>query len=213
MPDKPLSSAIRDSYRPATAPKTVAIPVLIAIVGTALLLFYLTSWDPPGTDPEPKPESLSPEPPIADAKPLPISAPAVETTPAAIPILSEPEPAPELPPSESDFTPWMSPLALDTYIRQKNRGYHESFWARGNWIRAIEGRWSNGGREYRIAIASMNHPGEIQWQFRLDLGKRQFREETERQAANGFELIQSQGYKLPDGTLRIQGVWKRKKLP
>src|SRR5690606_23356282 len=110
--------------------------------------------------------------------------------------------------SEKDFTPWMSPLALDTYLRQKNRGQRGSLWSRGNWIRAIEGRWHEGGREFRIVLGTMARPGEIGWQYRLDLTGTAFAEESARLGSEGFTLIQSQAYRHPDSSLRYQAVWQ-----
>ena len=103
----------------------------------------------------------------------------------------------------------MSSLALGTYIRQKNRGYQGSFWSRGNWIRAIEGRWHEGSHEFRISLGTMSHPGEVQWQYRLDLTKIAFGEELARMSDKGYKLTQSQAYRHPDGTPRYQAVWQR----
>ncbi|MDA7921631.1 hypothetical protein N9Z18_00570 [Verrucomicrobiales bacterium] len=44
------------------------------------------------------------------------------------------------PMKEKGFTPWMHPLALDTYIRAKSSGNGKSFWESGHWITSVEGR-------------------------------------------------------------------------
>lgn len=111
--------------------------------------------------------------------------------------------------SESDFTPWMSPLALDTYIRQKNRGHTQSFWARGNWIVAIEGRWQFGRHEFRIVHDTIPDRARFEWYYRIDQTESEYRETLSRLRREGYRLVQSQAYERPDKTKRYQAVWHR----
>jgi len=180
------------------------MPALIAAVVAAMVLFYFKS--------KPAPveaatvlveESISTAtPPEAKAPAAPPLIPPSETN-RTLPLLARADV------SDTDFTPWMSSLALDTYIRQKNRGYQGSFWSRGNWIRSIEGRWIGGGHEFRIALGTMARPGEIQWIYRLDLTELAFADELDRLGDDGFDLAQSQAYRHPDGSKRYQAVWQR----
>ncbi len=131
--------------------------------------------------------------------------------------ISSPEELPEiavppvaiLPPTEADFTPWMSQLALRTYILQKNRGNTVSYWDAGHWIRAVEGRWDRGDVEYRIALGQMERSHEFEWQHRIDLTEADFAKEGAALQGEGYRLIQSQSYSRPDGSLRTQAVWRR----
>jgi hypothetical protein len=182
------------------------MPVLILALLAGLAAFYFKGMPRP-VDPA--------EPQVAAATPAPTTSPdaGAPDPPAAA---ENHAPAPATPPivarndlSESDFTPWMSSLALDTYLRQKNRGYQGSYWARGHWIRAIEGRWHEGAREFRIALGEMERPGEVQWHYRVDLTKIAFSEELARMSAKEFQLAQSQAYRHPDGSMRYQAVWQR----
>lgn len=188
------------------------MPLLIAAILVALLVFHFKSV------PSPPEEASAAAAPAASAAPGTPAAETAESPPAAGP----PAPSAAAPISdassretgdpgvaEEDFTAWMSPLALDTYIRQKNRGHRGGFWTRGNWIRAIEGRWREGDREYRIALGAMERPGEIDWNYRLDLTEAAFAEAFARFAGEGYALAQSQAYRHPDGTLRYQAVWRR----
>lgn len=111
--------------------------------------------------------------------------------------------------SESDFTPWMSPLALDTYIRQKNRGFEQSFWARGNWIIAIEGRWQFDHHEFRIVHDTIPDRARFEWYYRIDQTEAEYRETLSRLRREGYRLVQSQAYERPDKTKRYQAVWHR----
>ena len=182
------------------------MPLLILAILAGLAAFYFQGM-PVTTDPA-QPQVAA----VATAATTPPDAAA----PAPPAVVENHAPAPETPPIvvrtdlvESDFTPWMSNLALDTYLRQKNRGYQGSYWARGNWIRAIEGRWHGGTREFRIALGKMERPGEVQWQYRVDLTEIAFAEELVRMSAKEFQLAQSQAYRHPDGSMRYQAVWQR----
>ena len=50
-------------------------------------------------------------------------------------------------------TPWMTPSGLNQYILKKNCGHKTSFWNRGHWIVAVEGRQYGGINQYRIVYA------------------------------------------------------------
>ncbi len=182
------------------------MPVLILALLAGLAAFYFQGM-PGRTDPA-KPQVAA----VATAATTPPDA----ATPAPTKVVENNAPAPETRPivnrtdlSESDFTPWMSSLALDTYLRQKNRGYQGSYWARGNWIRAIEGRWHENAHEFRIALGTMERPGEVRWHYRVDLTGIAFAEELARMSAKEFQLAQSQAYRHPDGSMRYQAVWQR----
>lgn len=141
--------------------------------------------------------------------------PPADDTAVPTPALSLSLPQDELPlvsndrVSESDFTPWMSPLALDTYIRQKNRGFEESFWVRGNWILAIEGRWQTDQHEFRIVHDTIPDRARFEWYYRIDQTGSEYRETLSRLRREGYHLVQSQAYERPDKTKRYQAVWHR----
>ena len=182
------------------------MPLLILAILAGLAAFYFKGM-PVATD--------RAEPQLAAATPAATTSPDA-TAPAPAKVVENHAPVPETPPIvvradlvESDFTPWMSNLALDTYLRQKNRGYQGSYWAQGHWIRAIEGRWHEGAREFRIALGKMARPGEVQWHYRVDLTGIAFAEELARMTAKEFQLAQSQAYRHPDGSMRYQAVWQR----
>jgi hypothetical protein len=186
------------------------MPLLILALLAGLGIFYFKGKADPTIDRRSVAEA--PAPVVA----VPASPTAMAPTELASLPAAAPAPEPHEPPivtrddvAEKDYTPWMSSLALETYFRQKNRGYKDSFWARGNWIRAIEGRWHEGTREYRIALGTMSRPGEIQWQYRLDMTEISFAEELAILGAKDFVLVQSQAYRYADGTTRYQAVWQQ----
>lgn len=190
------------------------MPLLILAVLAGIAAFYFKGKPTPS-------EWIAPViPPHADAtgapEAQPSTAPAAVGSDAKAPAPAPPGAAAAPPPivaraglRESDFTPWMSNLALDTYLRQKNRGERGSYWARGHWIRAIEGRWHEGAREFRVALGMMERPGEVQWHYRIDLTEIAFAEELARMSALEFQLAQSQACRHPDGSMRYQAVWQR----
>lgn len=205
-------SGIRESYRLGSAPRTVAMPLLIAAIAGGLVWFVVVAWDGPGGPTVPAEASL-----VAAVGPSDRGTEAATPTGLAP---TEPSASPEnggdsvplLAPrdvGETDYTPWLSPLALDTYLRQRNPGHGGSYWSRGDWIRAVEGRWRDGAREYRIALGTMSRVGEIRWRYRLDLTETAFAEELARHSSEGFALRQSQAYALPDASRRYQAVWVR----
>lgn len=187
------------------------MPLLIAVLGFGLVTFYVKT----------KPVEAVPDQALVDAD-APVEGAAqiiqpILEVPRAIPVtMIENEAAsPSLPLLDrdgvtgEDFTPWMSPLALDTYIRQKNRGFEKNFWERGHWIKAVEGRWNNGSHEFRIAFAANPDPERIQWHYRIDQTEAQFAEALSRLRGEGYTLAQSHAYDHPDGSKRFQGVWQR----
>ena len=110
---------------------------------------------------------------------------------------------------EQDFTPWMSPLALDTYVRQLNGGYEQSFWQRGNWITAVEGRWTQGAHEFRIVFNPIPDLDRWQWQYRANQTRESFLKSSLELESQGYRIVQSQAFSLSDGSLRYQGVWQK----
>ncbi len=201
-------TGIRESHRFVEGPRTVVMPLLITTLLAGLIGFYFHG--------EPRsPISMAsaalPDSQAAEAKAPTTSAPNQVSVPLAAPNA----PQRDLPivaradVPEKDFTSWMSPQALDSYLRQKNRGYQGNFWSRGNWIRAIEGRWHEGTREIRIALGTMTERGRIEWAYRINLTEIAFAEELARKGNEGFILAQSQAYRHPDGTKRYQAVWQK----
>lgn len=212
-------SGIKESYSHVQGTKTVVMPVLIAALLVGLVTFYFKG-EPPAPlvtlvtqkGPEAPPTALNLTPVLPEsgsvetvsfALPSPVAEP-----PAALPANGLPLVANELV-SESDFTPWMAPLALDTYIRQKNRGFTESFWNRGHWIEAIEGRWFEGRHQFRIAFETIPDRERFQWYYRIDQTEAEYRDTLSRLRREGYTLVQGQVYERPDKTKRYQGVWQR----
>ncbi len=209
------------------------MPLLIGGLLVGLAVFHHKSRQAPGKDgaggaqaalsplsdaperspelaPAPAPQAGTPPPVIPEAPSTAPTSPASAQPPRPQATSESPATATPLPPlAESDFTPWMSPLALDTYLRQKGRGQPEGFWAQGYWIRAIEGRWNGGEREFRVALATRQNAGLPDWNYRIDLTQSAFAEAFHHFAEEGYELIHHQAYRHPDGTLRYQAVWKR----
>lgn len=107
------------------------------------------------------------------------------------------------------FTAWMTPLALDTYIRLKNKGYSESFWQRGHWITAVEGRWAENTHEFRIALDKIPDRNRWQWQYRVNQSAEEFATAAREYADQGYLLIHSQSFVEPGGEPRFQAVWQR----
>jgi len=110
---------------------------------------------------------------------------------------------------DQKFTPWLSPQALDDYIQNKNQGFEQTFWQRGHWIRAVEGRWGNGNHEFRIAYEPLPNPDTWQWQYRVNQSQNDFAASIKEMSVHGYSLYQTQFYKRPDGARRFQGVWQR----
>lgn len=116
---------------------------------------------------------------------------------------------------ERKFTSWLSPEGLDQHIRDKNDGFEESFWERGHWIKAVEGRWAEGDHQFRIAYEPIPNPETWQWQYRVNQTQSTFAASIREMSERGFKLYQTQSYERPDGERRFQGVWQReiKDLP
>lgn len=107
------------------------------------------------------------------------------------------------------FTPWMEPLALDTYIRAKSSGSGKTFWESGHWITAVEGRWNDGTREFRIAYDEIPEIETWQWRYKVNQSQKEFATSVTEMVDQGYTLVQTQTFRQPDGEHRYQGVWHR----
>lgn len=219
MYEKYPITGIKQSYRHTRDSRTVVMPILIATLMVAMGVFFVKS----------KPEEVAePQDMVSlEESTLPASLEIENTEPVELPPrVEEPEfeaegesnPTETLetgretvltPPVESgEFTAWMTPLALDTYIRHRNRGYSESFWERGHWITAVEGRWENGIREFRISFDQIPDRSRWQWQYRVNHTAAEFVQASREFSALGYKLVQSQTFREPSGAPRYQGVWR-----
>lgn len=201
------------------------MPILIGLLLLAMVAFFIKS-KPEETAPPQEVVSIQEDAPSLSLEPatkleasrdLPESedTEADDSTPAEAESTKPQEPSRGITtvsaPIESTgaFTAWMTPLALDTYIRQKNKGYSESFWKRGHWITAVEGRWNEGSREFRIALDKVPDLNRWQWQYRVNQSSEDFVNTSKEFAEQGFELVQTQTFKDADGSTRFQAVWQR----
>lgn len=210
-------SGIKESYSHVQGTKTVVMPVLIAALLVALVAFYFKGEPPAQQSPKAPPTALNSTPVLPGTG-------SVETASFVLPTPAPETPA-ELPPpahpanglplvsneavSEPDLTPWMSPLALDTYIRQKNRSFRESSRDRGHRIEAIEGRWDEGRHQFRIAFDTIPDRERFQYYYRIDQTEAEYHDTLSRLRRDGYTLVQDQAYERPDKTKRYQGVRHR----
>ncbi len=225
MYEKYPISGIKQSYRHTREVPTVVMPILIGLLLFGMVAFFIKS-KPEETAPPQEVVSIQEETPSLSLEP----ATKIEATPD-LPKSDEAK-AEDATPAETEsnqpqestrgvttvsapiestgaFTAWMTPLALDTYIRQKNKGYSESFWQRGHWITAVEGRWNNGSREFRIALDKVPDLNRWQWQYRVNQSSEDFVNTSKEFAEQGFELVQTQTFKDVDGSTKFQAVWQR----
>lgn len=226
MYEKYPISGIKQTYRRQTEIRTIAMPLLIGTLLIALTVFFFKSGPADPDEQEPiasrAEESVIPESGNTSGE---ISQPAdsneeAEAELQAVPIAPVPV---STVPGEADgtvtvalsentfpsFTEWMSPSELDNYIRTQNKGHVQSFWKRGHWITAVEGRWQSNTHQFRISYEKMPAPDSWEWQYRVDQSREDFVENIQSFAAKGFNLVQSNSYQRPDGSQRFQAVWRR----
>ncbi|MEM9280727.1 MAG: hypothetical protein AAGA96_02780 [Verrucomicrobiota bacterium] len=238
MNDRYPISGIRQSYRHTRETRTVVMPLMIVALGTAMGVFYFQTMpeqqkaasqvvdaEQEVLETEPSMEKASVEtaersfnasvsqPAIANSSPAPSTTNAQISTDLLQPL---PITSATLEPiliasrsADTEFTQWMSPLALDTYIRQLNGGHETSFWKRGHWITSVEGRWNGSSHEFRIVFKPIPDLERWQWQYRANQTGDAFLETHTELAKLGYTLIQSQSFERPDGSPRYQGVWHK----
>lgn len=221
MHDRYPITGIKQSYRKDPGRRTVVIPVLMGAVMLGIIAFFYWTEPVREFDPASIPEVVVEEEelPKEVIRRLTFAESVVEkgeptvvvpqdiTEEAEVEEIPEPENVVRI--DEQKFTPWLSPIALDTYIRQKNEGFEESFWERGHWIKAVEGRWADGNHEFRIAFEPVPNPDTWQWQYRVNQTQSEFATSIKEMSQRGYKLYQTQSYPRPDGTRRFQGVWQR----
>lgn len=219
MPSDYPISGIKRSYRHTRETRTIVMPILIGLVLAGMGVFHFQSR--PG-EPEESEKSTTFREASGMASPTTTLADLGEkTTVRAVPVASEAaakqsatsDRASGAAPGEDGFTAWMSPLALDTYIRQQNGGREETFWDRGHWITAVEGRWQGGEHQFRIAYEEIPDMDSWQWQYRANQTFEQFAGQIEELAREGYRLVQSQSFERPGEGPRYQGVWRRRVGP
>lgn len=107
------------------------------------------------------------------------------------------------------FTSWMTPTALNQHILSLNQGQEVSFWDRGHWIIAVEGRWANNRQEYRIIYEQVPRESNFQWRYRIAQSPDAFARNITQLESDGFTLVQSQFYEMPGKYRLYQAVWQR----
>ncbi|MDF1852551.1 MAG: hypothetical protein P1U85_17060 [Verrucomicrobiales bacterium] len=222
-------SGIKQSYRHTPRTRTIVMPLLIVALLGGMAWFYVSSDPAKRAALENLNSHIVPEAFAENSSPpelFPIQAEAAETRVAAktesAPTSSR-SASPERPPKalpfpeEStlgpDFTPWLSPLALDSYMRTKDQGHQVGFWDRGHWMTSIEGRWKDGSHEFRIRYAETPKTPGWKWEYRINLTPEQFLETHAQMRDAGFSLVSSQSFLHPDQRRRYQAVWQSHPIP
>lgn len=126
-----------------------------------------------------------------------------------VPTLVEGLPILSLPGAESRFTNWMTPEALNQHILSLNQGFTTSFWDRGHWIVAVEGRWVSNYQEFRIVYEATPEKKDFSWRYRIAQTKDVFDSNLRKLERDGYQLVQSQAFLHPDNTHRFQAVWQK----
>ncbi len=217
---------IKQTYRRNPGGRTIVIPVLMGATMLGIIAFFF--WTEPVVefDPASIPEVVVEDTVETAARELPSITEFLVSEETSLstgnPFAVAENERVEIPGTietagidDQKFTPWLSPEALDQYIREKNRGFEESFWERGHWIKAVEGRWAEGDHQFRIAYEPIPNPDSWQWQYRVNQTQSSFAASIREMSERGFKLRQTQSYERPDGERRFQGVWQReiKDLP
>ena len=107
------------------------------------------------------------------------------------------------------FTPWMTPGSLNAHILKLNSGHELSFWDRGHWIIAVEGRQNGSTQEFRIIYEETPQDRDFQWRYRIDQTQPAFLKNLKEMKNAGYTLVQSQAFQTSDRSLRYQAVWQR----
>jgi hypothetical protein len=202
-------SGIKQTYRHTTEIRTVIMPLLIMFLLGGMITFYFKTR--PIQDAAVATGERAPAQSVFSESENSLRAVPVEG------IDAKPDGAPEPAraggkSASTKFTPWMSPIALDTYIRFQNEGHEVSFWKRGHWITAIEGRWSEARDEhqFRITYEKIPEPDSWKWQYRIDQRPEEFFRNAVEMQNQGFVLVDSQSFDHPDGEKRHQSIWQKK---
>ncbi|MEM9015998.1 MAG: hypothetical protein AAGC68_03210 [Verrucomicrobiota bacterium] len=213
-------SGIKQSYRHTRESRTVVMPIVIVTILIALVTFYFRSA--PEKENEVETAAISEIESTAESSSSTESKGGNDVVPASEQrsnpeTLKRSEPVSLLratpAPLDEDagvFTAWMAPSQLDAYIRTKNEGFSESFWNRGHWITKVEGRWQNGGHQFRISYEKMPDQDNWQWQYRINMDQQGFFEAMLDFQGQGYFLISKQSFVDGTGRDRYQAVWQRR---
>lgn len=237
MYEKYPISGIKQSYNHTSETKTVIMPLLITALVVGLAVFYFKG-DPTQSAPDSvNVASVEPEVATDTVSETSGSVDSPQVGEPTLPVREKTQ-SPELLNNTEDntveeeavnvsstasdersdilanatgdgFTPWMQPSELDAYIRSQAEGSAKSFWEKGHWITAVEGRWGGEAHEFRIAVDSIPDIDSWQWKYRVDLTEDQFAAQVTEMLSKGYSLVHTQTYALPDQSRRFQGVWHK----
>ncbi|MEO2013965.1 MAG: hypothetical protein ABGZ53_06300 [Fuerstiella sp.] len=77
------------------------------------------------------------------------------------------------------------------------------------WLSAIEGRWHDGGAQYRIQEVPRPVGQVSDWYYWYDMDKDAFDPRKEQLKKDGYSLVHSSSFARPDGSVRYQAIWQR----
>lgn len=109
------------------------------------------------------------------------------------------------------FSPWMTyremSALLDPLEAKDETG--KNFWAKGHWITAVEGRWSDGRPQFRVKVGQTPRGRTHAWYWWFNQDQASYNKHLHRLSDQGFTLVSHNTFTWPDGTVRYSGVWHK----
>lgn len=111
--------------------------------------------------------------------------------------------------TDNTFTEWMPWVQFRQFLDEKDKRdeKNKTFWDRGYWVLAAEGRWKDGQQQYRVKIAEAPKNKAYLWMWYVNQEQQEFDKHIEQFAVEGYTMIYCNSFTRPSGTRLYQTVW------
>ena len=109
------------------------------------------------------------------------------------------------------FTEWTPKEEFEKFLRTKDvkNDAGKNYWDQGHWIQAVEFRWVDGKKEYRISIAESPKGKGFWWMWFLDMDEEFFQQRMKSLEADGFQMSSYHAAEDPAGKRVFAATWSK----
>jgi hypothetical protein len=112
---------------------------------------------------------------------------------------------------DKGFTPWMALSELKEYFvpldAKDDQG--KNYWDHKHWMTAVQGRWADGGPQFRFQLSSAPTDRRYGWYWYFNMDAEAYHSRLADFADKHFKLVYHNVYTWPDGSLHYSGVWQK----
>ena len=112
---------------------------------------------------------------------------------------------------DKGFTPWMALSELHEYFvpLDARDAQGKNYWDHKHWMTAVQGRWADGGPQFRFQLSSAPHDRIYGWYWYFNMDAAAFHSRLSEFSEKHFKLVYHNTYAWPDGSLHYSAVWQK----